>query len=498
MRGWQKDYIRAIYEPEVFDDEVGDYQRLIRTAILSIARKNGKTAIIAALVLCHLVGPEAILNGEIYSAATEKDQAALVFKMARQMVEADEELQAIVEVVESRKTLVARATGSIYRAVSAEAGSKHGFNPSVVIYDELAQAKNRDLFDALDTSQGARDEPLMIIISTQSADPRHVLSELIDDALSGEDPTTVAHVYSVDDDVENIFDEEVWYDANPALGDFRSLAEMRKHASRAERSPSFEPVFRNLYLNQRVSRATPAVSRREWAACMDKNNKLVPGEEIYLGLDLSATTDLSAMVAVSKNNGDRVAAWFWKPGDMLEEHTRRDRFDYVRYEREGLLEAPPGKAVKYGFIAKRIAEIRTEFKIVGLAYDRWRIKNLLQDLDAIGVDSYLDGKEDEKSGALRLIPFGQGFVDMAPAIEALEIAVLERTLVHPGHPILTFCFMNAIALSDPAGNRKLDKSATRFRIDGAVACTMAMGAKARDVRTPPKESVYEKRGLVRV
>ena len=154
-----------------------DNRRIVRRAILSMARKNGKTALIAAIALAHLVGPEKLPNGEIYSAANDRDQAAIVFKFARQIVELEPELRAQVEIIPSTKTMLARRTGSIYRAVSAEAGTKHGYMPSLVIYDELAQAKNRDLYDVLDTSFGARDEPLFIVISTQSNDPEHVLSQ---------------------------------------------------------------------------------------------------------------------------------------------------------------------------------------------------------------------------------------------------------------------------------------------------------------------------------
>jgi phage terminase large subunit-like protein len=151
LREWQKRFIRDIYEPHDRATE----RRLVRRAILSIARKNGKTALIAALVLAHLIGPEAITNGEIYSAANDREQAAQVFKMARQIVEADPELKALVRVIPSTKTLACYSNGSFYRAISAEAGTKHGFNPSLVIFDELAQAKDRELYDVLDTSFGA-------------------------------------------------------------------------------------------------------------------------------------------------------------------------------------------------------------------------------------------------------------------------------------------------------------------------------------------------------
>ena len=459
-------------------DERG--RRNVRRAVLSVARKNGKTALIAALCIAHLVGPEAIPNGEIYSAATEREQAAIVFKVARQIIEADPELSAMLTVVPSTKTIVCRSNGSFYRAISAEAGSKHGYNPSVVIYDELAQARTRELYDVLDTSMGARSEPLFVVISTQSNDPQHILSQLIDDGTRGTDPTTVTHLYAVPDEVEDIFDEAVWKLANPALGDFRSLEDMRTMAARAARMPSFEASFRNLYLNQRVDAQSPLIPRSEWTACQVENT-LTPGEAVYLGLDLSSTTDLTALVAVSAENGERVKAWFWKPGDLIRDHEHRDRAPYGQWVRDGWVNAPPGRAIDYGFVARAIAEVAGDYEVKGLAYDRWRIDNLIRELDGIGMASYVDGKDGVANG-LRLVPFGQGFKDMAPAIDALEVSVIERRFAHDGNPVLGFCFSNAVAVVDPAGNRKLDKSKTRFRIDGAVAAAMAIGLKARDLQ----------------
>lgn len=488
LRPWQQKFIRAIYEPRVSG------RRVVRRAVLSVGRKNGKTAKIAALVLAHLVGPEAILNGEIYSAANEREQAALVFKVAAQMVRADPELLSEIRIVDSTKTMICMRNGSVYRAISAEAGTKHGLNPSVVIYDELAQAKNRALYDVLDTSMGAREEPLFVVISTQSNDPQHILSKLIDDGLNSSDPTTVTHLHAVPDDAD-IWDEKVWKLANPALGDFRSLDEIRTFADRAKRMPSFEPTFRNLYLNQRIDAQAPLIPRAEWEACRATGPLLEPGERVYLALDLSATTDLTALLAVSADDGDRVAAWFWKPGDMIAEHEKRDRKPYTLWVREKWIEAPPGRAIDYSFVAHQIGELVGRFEVLGLAYDRWRIEQLLQRLSEAGVDSYVDEKDAGSSDALRLIPWGQGYKDMAPAIDALEVSVLERRFKHDGNPVLTDNFANAAVITDPAGNRKLNKSATRFRIDGAIAAAMAIGAKMRD-DTDAGSSVYERRGLL--
>ena len=287
MRKFQRAFIRDVYGPV---DGLGN--RLVRRAILSLGRKNGKTAMIACMALVHLVGPEATTNGEIYSAANDRDQASIVFKYAAQIVRADPELMSYIRIVDSTKTMVCFGNGSVYRAVSAEAGTKYGLNPTVVIYDELAQSRNRELYDALDTSMAARLEPLFIVISTQSNDPLHPLSILIDDALRSEDKTTVCHLYAVPDDAEDIFDDpKVWRKANPALGDFRSLSEMKTAAQRAKRMPSFETSFRNLYLNQRVDSESPLIPRAEWEACQG-DAAIESGSDIYLGLDLSGTTDL--------------------------------------------------------------------------------------------------------------------------------------------------------------------------------------------------------------
>jgi len=449
------------------------------------------TALIATLTLVHLVGPEATTNGEIYSAANEREQAAIVFKYAAQIVRAEPELLTMIKIIDSTKTMICFANGSVYRAISAEAGTKFGLNPTVVIYDELAQAKNRDLYDALDTSMAARLEPLFIVISTQSNDPQHILSQLIDDGLSGNDPTTVCHLYAVPDDAENVFnDPKTWRLANPALGDFRSLPEMKTAAARAKRMPSFEAAFRNLYLNQRVDAKSPLIPRLEWEGCRG-DAAIEPGSDIYLALDLSGKTDLTALVGSSSGEHDKIKAWFWKPDATLREHETRDRVPYWAWKQQGFIETTPGRAIQYEWIAERLAQIVSEYNVLGMAFDRYRIDDLMNAMNKIGLETYIDGKDDARSGALRLIPWGQGFKDMTPAVEALEVSVLQRKLIHDGNPVLTWNISNAIAISDPAGCRKLDKSKVRFRIDGAVSLAMAIGLKSRDMMKQPEPSCYD-------
>ena len=488
LRPWQKQFIRDLYAPHV------DGNRRVRRAILSVARKNGKTAIIAAIALAHLIGPESIKNGEIYSAANDREQAGQVFKFLRQLIDADEELSQVLDIVPSTKTVVCKQNGSFYRALSADAGTKHGLNPSVWIYDELAQSRNQELYEVMNTSQGARKEPLGIVISTQSPDPEHPLSKLIDDGLVANDATVLVHLYCADDEAE-IMDEDAWKAANPALGDFRSVEDLSALAIQASRMPSMEASFRNLYLNQRVDQNSPLIPRSEWKACQT-GDTLTAGEDIYLALDLSGVHDLTSLVGISAAVGvERVKAWHWKPYDFLFDHAKRDRAPYDLWAKDGWLETPPGRAIDYSYVASRIAEIREDYSIRGLAYDRWRIEQLLVEFQRIGVDAYIEGKDKPFDGALRLVPWGQGYRDMSPAVEALEASFIHRRFKHDGNPVLAFCFANAIAVSDASGNRKLDKSKTRFRIDGAVATAMAAGLKAREVEPEQVESVYKKRGI---
>lgn len=500
LRDWQKAFIKDVYNP-VNQNNL----RTVLRAILSVGRKNGKTLTISCLCLVHLVGPEATVNGEIYSAANELEQAAIVFKYVSQIVNADPELQAMITIVPSTKTMVNFSNGSTYKAVSAEAGTKFGFNPTVVIYDELAQAKNIDLYTAFDTAMGARmesgEEPLFIVISTQSKDPQHILSQLIADGVSKRDPTVVCHLYEVplpkDGEIDDaLTNESKWYLANPALDDFRSLTEMRAFAKKAIMMPVFENEFRNFYLNQCVDRKSPLIPRAEWEGCRG-NAEIIPGEELYLALDLSGKTDLTALVGVSNGPQDKVCAWFWKPEDTLDEHESRDHVPYKLWKNQGYIRTSPGKSIQYSYIAQEVAEINKTYTIIAIAFDRYRIDDLRVAMDEIGLASYIEKKDKEgrpiiePSGGIRLVPWGQGYKDMTPAVEALEGAVLNRTLVHGGHPCLTWNISNAIAISDAAGNRKLDKSAIRFRIDGAVALAMAEGLKSRDHKDYNKKSGYE-------
>lgn len=489
LRDWQKAFIRDVYD----NVDSKTLNRRTRRAILSIARKNGKTEIAAALILVHLIGPEAELNGEIYSAANDREQASIVFNAVRRMIEASPQLQRHLTVVPSTKTIFVKSqnvkgAGSKFRALSAEAGTKHGLNASFVVYDELAQSKSRELFDTLITSQGARKEPLFLTISTQNNDPNHPLTEMIEDALVAKDPAVICHLHAADDECD-LMDRDQWVKANPALGDFRDEAELASMAARAVRLPSEEATFRLLYLNQRVSLETPFIAQADWkrigAAASGRSAALIPGEAVYLGLDMSITTDLTALVVVSADSA-RVQPFFWKPAELVREHTKRDRAPYDVWVKQGHLLTSPGRVINPRLMAAKIVELCEQYDVRGLAFDRYKTDEMLRymaDLDFPCQKGPGDG--------LALHGWGQGFASMGPACNAFEEAVLTDELVHDDNPLLNFCVRNAITVSDPAGNRKLDKSKTRFRIDGAVALAMALGLRATVIEEPEPTNPWE-------
>ncbi|MGZ8351368.1 MAG: terminase large subunit domain-containing protein [Allosphingosinicella sp.] len=320
LRDWQKALIRGIYEPETADG-----RRAVRQALISMPRKNGKTELCAALALYHLLAGGEI-NGQVYSAAADRHQAALVYNAAVAMVRADAELSAFVNVIESVKRIVHYRSGSFFQALSADHRSKHGFNASAIIYDELAQAPNRNLYDVLTTSTAARAQPLTIVISTQSSDANHVMSELVDygrKVAAGviADPGFFSAIYAAPNDAD-VWDEATWRACNPALGDFRSLDEMRAFAARARRIPSLESVFRALYLNQPVDADRRFLASADWDGCATPVDvDALDGRVCSGGLDLGSTQDLTALVLVFPDDSDPpgydVLCWFWTAEDTL-------------------------------------------------------------------------------------------------------------------------------------------------------------------------------------
>jgi len=490
LRDWQKDIIRKIYDP------IGpDGMRLVRQALLTLARKNGKTALIAILCLAHLCGPVAVSRGELYSVAFDREQASQVFKYMRGMVEQDEELSERLNIIYSSKKIEDTVSGSIYQALSAESRSKHGKSSSFIIFDELSQfGRQRELYDVMMTSRGAHAEPLVCVISTQAEDDNALFSELADygkkvNAGEIDDPTFLAFIYEVPMDAD-VWDESNWYLANPALGDFRSLKELREVAEKAKRMPGQESAFRNLYMNQRVSSDGRFITPDVWKA-----NSLTPDfdffydRECWGGLDLSSKNDLTALVFVTRDDSAHwlVMPYFWTPGGNIRERADRDRVPYDLWAKQGHLQTTPGRTIDYAFMARKVAELHGQLNIAGIKFDRWKIDDFQRALLAEGADAWIDGRDESITGGLRLIPHGQGFKDMNPAVEMLEDILLEGQMAHGNHPVLTMCAANAKVQQDPAGNRKFDKIKSTGRIDGIVALGMALNGAAGPEATQPKQ-----------
>lgn len=452
--------------------EIYDNPLVTHTAYLSIARKNGKTALIASILLAHLVGPEAVQNSQIVSGAQSQDQAAVVFELARKMVELSPELTAVTHIHPSGKRLTGLRKNVLYRALAAEGKTAHGLSPILAILDEVGQVVGpTDKFiDAVVTAQGAYTNPLLIAISTQAPTDNDMFSRWLD---RPDDPRIVKHVYSAPAECK-LDDKQAWAAANPALGTFRSLNDVEKQCKAALEMPANEPEFRNLILNQRVEAVSPFVSQTVW-----KENGADPGpiegQKVWGGLDLSSVADLTAFVLVTEDGG--VHSNFWLPGAGLAEKSRKDRVPYDLWAKQGFLNTTPGRAIEYEFVAEAMRAAFDKFKIQKIAFDRALFEHLKPWLVRANFS------DDELA---KFEPYGQGTLSMTPALRELETKLLERKLRHGMHPVLEMCARNAKVVGD-SGARKFDKKTARGRIDGMVALAMACGVMP--VNEAPKKLV---------
>jgi len=464
LRPWQRSIVKKLFTTRK------DGLRRYRTMLLMLPRKNGKSEICAALAIYFLLF-DGEIGAEVYSAAADKDQAALVFNVAAEMIRNDPELLAQCDILDSQKRIVHRKSGSFYRAISAEAYSKHGFNASAVIYDELHAAPNRELWDVLSTSQGARKQPIMIAITTAGYDRHSILWELYDHACKVrdgqvEDPTFLPIIFEAPKDADWT-DEKVWARANPALGDFRSLEEMRVAAARAKAIPAQENTFRRLYLNQWTEQAERWLSIESWDGCRQQAQDL-RNRPCYIGMDLSTTKDITALVAVFPGDGGfDVQCAFFVPAENVAERERKDRVPYGQWIRDGYLIDTPGNVVDYEAVREKLKEWSALYDVQTIGFDPWNATQLVTQLT-------------EQDG-FKCVQMRQGFASLSAPTKALEACILAKELRHDGHPILRWCIGNAAVEQDPAGNIKLSKKVSTERIDGAMALVMAKDQMDRGV-----------------
>jgi len=471
LRPWQRRIVRELFRKR------RDGLRQYRTCLLMLPRKNGKTELAAAIALYGLLA-DGEAGAEVISAAADRDQASLCFGVAAQMIRNSPELDAACYIVDSQKRIVHRKTGSVYRAISAEASSKHGYNCSFCVYDELHAASSRDLYDVLSTSMGARKQPLFLAISTAGYDRHSILWELYSHAKKvaerpALDPSFLPMLYEAPPDADWT-SRAVWRKANPALGDFRSLEDMAIACARAKEIPAQENNFRRLYLNQWTEQSARWLSVSAWDACEAPPARPLAGRRCFVGMDLSTTTDLSALVAVFPDDdggGFDVIAKFFVPEDRILERSRRDRVPYDEWARLGILEATPGAVVDYEAIRGELILWAGRYAVELVAFDPWNATDLVSRLQAV------DG--------LVCVPIRQGFASLSAPTKSLEPAILSRRLRHAGDPILRWCVANVAVDSDAAGNLKPSKTRSTERIDGVVALVMAVDCMNRQAAIRP-------------
>jgi len=451
---FQRQFVRAVYGPQDADG-----LRLVRQAVLSCGRGNGKSGLLAGLGLAHLLGPLAEPHGEVLAAAVDREQASILYRMTLAIIENTGWMAARCHVKDFNKWIKDEETGSTWTALTADARKALGLAPSFWIADEAAVWKSRTLWDGLVTGMGKRRQSLGITISTQAKDDLHFFSQLID---AEPDATTYVQLHAAPDDCA-LDDREAWYAANPALGHFRDLKEMEIAAERAMRMRSFEPAFRLLYLNQRIAGETGFISPTDWADNAEPFDPMeLEGEECFGGLDMGSTRDLTALALFFPEQG-KLLAWHFVPAETIPERVERDRVPYDAWAADGFIETGgSGRATDPLAVVRQVADIRQRFDVKAIAFDRWGIEPIKKLLNDEGID-------------LPLVEFIQGFRSYAPAVAAFERALLERRLQHNGNPVLSWQASNIVVELDAIGNRKPSKAKSTDRIDGLVASIMAVG-----------------------
>ena len=393
-----------------------------------------------------------------------------------------------VKILTATKRIVYLPTNSFYQVLSAEAYSKHGFNIHGVVFDELHTQPNRKLFDVMTKGSGdARMQPLYFLITTAGTDTKSICYEThqkAKDIIEGRkiDPTFYPVIYGADED-DDWTDPKVWKKANPSLGITVGIDKVKAACESAKQNPAEENSFRQLRLNQWVKQSIRWMPMDKWDECGGVVDPYaLEGRACYAGLDLSSTSDLTALVLVfpptSEDEPYITLPFFWLPEETLSLRVRRDHVPYDQWAKRGYIQTTEGNVVHYGFIERFICELGERYDIREIAHDRWNATMMVQTLEDDG---------------FTMVPFGQGFKDMSPPTKELMRIVLEHKLCHGGHPVLRWNMDNAFVRTDPAGNLKLDKEKSTEKVDGAVALVMALD---RAMKNQGGDSVYNHRGLL--
>lgn len=476
LADWQAD---RIVRP-LFGWKRADGTRRYRTAFIFVPRKAGKTTLAAGLAL-YATYCDGEPGAQVVNAAADREQAALCFDVAKQMVEGEPALACRSDVF--KRAIVIPETGSSYRVLSSDAYTKHGLNCHYIGADELHCWPGRDLWDTLVTSTGARRQPLTVVTTTAGYDRHSLCFELYDYAVKVRDgiirDDAFLPVLFEAEDGDDWKDPATWAKAHPGYGVTVSHDYFEAECAKAQATPAYENSFRRLLLNQWTEQESRWLSVEAWDACAGTLPDLAHAE-CWAGLDLASTTDITALVlAFPREDGLVLVPHFWIPEDRMRERVRRDRVPYDVWVREGLVTATPGAVTDYDRIRADIHLIAERYRIREIAFDRWNATQLATQLQGDG---------------FALVGFGQGFASMSGPAKELERRVLGRELRHDGNPVLRWMVSNVTVSMDPAGNLKPDRAKSTEKIDGVVAACMAIGRS--QVAEAAAPDPYAERGLL--
>ena len=481
---WQEQLIR-----DIFGIIKPDGYRQFRTAFVEICKKVGKSELAAAVAL-YLLYADNVPSAEVYGAAADRQQASIVFDVAKQMVEMSPALLKRSKLMTATKRIVNYGNSGYYQVLSAEVGGKHGFSVSGLVFDEIHTQPNRQLYDVLTKgSSDARQNPLHFIITTAGTDRHSIAFELHTkavDILEGRrvDPTFYPVVYGLKDD-EDWEDEANWYKVNPSLGYTVDIERLRDAYREAKQNPADEVTFKWLRLNMWVSSTVAWIPD---AIFMKGNEEIdlpaLEGRDCYGGLDLSSTGDITALVLMfpPRDEDEKyiLLPFFWVPEETIPQRVKAASVPYDIWEKQGYLLSTEGNVIHYDFIEKFINDLAEKYHIVEIAVDRWNATQMIQNLEGDG---------------FTMVPFGQGFASMSGPTKDFYRLLMEGQIIHGGHPVLRWMAGNVVVDTDPAGNIKVTKAKSKEKIDGIVAAIMALDRCIRN-QTEPQGSVYDERGLI--
>jgi phage terminase large subunit-like protein len=501
MLPWQKEIAGNIYGT-VNDAGLRQY----RYAYIEIPKKNGKSELSAAFALYHLISGT---NEEIYCCACDKQQAAIVYKAAKAMIEQDTALNSLksknkIKLRDSQKAIYFPQKNNSLQVLSADVPTKHGLNPTLVIFDELHAQPNRDLWDVMTFGAGAaRKEPLWIIITTAGDDPDKTsigweMHEYATKVESGEiiDPTWYVKIYGATEQ-DDVFDEEVWKRVNPSLGVSIGFDAVRKEAQAAKNSESSLKLFKWLRLNMWVS-----IKHESWLpvtlfdACCNKeyDKSKYYKKSCYIGNDLSSTQDLTAKCLLfPPQSGIEKMTIMWHgyiPENNIKEREQSDKVPFAAWVRQEYLTATPGDVVDYDYIKSDIRKDAQIYSVKGYGGDPWNGEKLRQDLL---YRNDLSDKEYAKIPEIELIAVPQTKEAMSPIIKEFERMIRNGEVVFLWNPCARWCFGNMKLHTDGNENMKPMKTNRRARIDMIMAMFDAYYIYSKNKTSG---SIYEKRGVM--